>query len=643
MLTPEYIKRFPDDTVRIFEELEEKIIADISRQFSKDLKLTSTADFQINQLLRAGYDITGIEREIAKTLEVSTMEIQRALENSTYFDYNNEKTLYARGGKELPRYMGPKLEKQLEAMIFKTNMEMKNITGSLGFSKDGVAKNLTAYYQERLDQAAVQLATGAFSREEVVRQTVREISKSGVKAIHWESGHSDRIDTAVRRALRTNQAQISGLMSEQNADMMNQDLMEISSHWGARPSHADWQGQVVSRSGRSGYLNLSDIGYGEGGGFQGYNCRHDWYPFFEGISTLSQMPPEPGPIQYGDKEYTYYEATQYQRLMERQMRADKLEIVGYKAAGLTDEAKVAEIRLRRQDQVYQDFSKKAGIRAKNERTRIDRASSGGGSITPPSGAKSRTKKPAKAKKPVGNYKQARESELIDYQRKVYYQQFKDIDVARVNGYVGSAESFRINEYMYSGQYADDLARQAAAKAGQSATLNNSELFERAKNLEQTLAKAKLPQDMELVRYTSHREMVTILDNINIKLEMPSQFDGVANQLLAETMMDDKFINMLNKKAVGTKYKSTSFTSASFDEGNTVFGKKVDRNVIIKIQVDKGSQGLVTDNYEESEVILNVGQEYEIVSFEKVKRKISGLFYDKNLEIDSLVMIIRKIT
>ncbi|MBC8535038.1 phage minor capsid protein [Yeguia hominis] len=59
---------------------------------------------------------------------------------------------------------------------------------------------------------------------------------------------------------------------------MGCDWIEISAHG----SHPQWQGKIVSLSGRKGYLSKRDIGYGTGPGFKGWNCRHDWYPFFCG-------------------------------------------------------------------------------------------------------------------------------------------------------------------------------------------------------------------------------------------------------------------------------------------------------------------------------------------------------------------------
>lgn len=113
-----------------------------------------------------------------------------------------------------------------------------------------------------------------------------------------------------------------------NAQELGCDLMEITAHAGARPSHAAWQGRIVSLSGQKGYLSLSDIGYGTGDGFKGWNCRHDWYPYFEGSTRMySEKDLEElnaKNIEYPDGSmHTLYEAEQQQRAYERKIRATK--------------------------------------------------------------------------------------------------------------------------------------------------------------------------------------------------------------------------------------------------------------------------------------------------------------------------------
>lgn len=128
--------------------------------------------------------------------------------------------------------------------------------------------------------------------------------------------------------------QTCGKLQEMRADEMGWDLMELTAHGGARPEHAEWQGKIVSRSGKKGYLSLDDIGYGEPTGFKGVNCRHDWYPYLKGSSKtytkkqLNEWKNEE--VIYNGKQVSKYDSTQIQRKMERQIRQDKKDIAGIK-------------------------------------------------------------------------------------------------------------------------------------------------------------------------------------------------------------------------------------------------------------------------------------------------------------------------
>src|SRR5699024_11094083 len=132
--------------------------------------------------------------------------------------------------------------------------------------------------------------------------------------------------------------------------------------------HKVWQGEIVSRSGtKRGFLTLEDIGYGDVDGFKGANCRHDWFPFFEGISTPTYTEEElenidPPDFEYEGKIYTAYDATQKQRQIERNIRSTKRKLIAYDSVGLKDDFNAYSVKLRRQKELYRDFSNKAGLR-----------------------------------------------------------------------------------------------------------------------------------------------------------------------------------------------------------------------------------------------------------------------------------------
>lgn len=83
------------------------------------------------------------------------------------------------------------------------------------------------------------------------------------------------------------------------------------------------------------------------------------------------MKPENRPkTVFEGREYDDYQATQMQRRIERTIRKQKRLKTAYEAAGLTKEAQVANIRLRRLNEKYRQFSKAAGLPEQRERMRV---------------------------------------------------------------------------------------------------------------------------------------------------------------------------------------------------------------------------------------------------------------------------------
>ena len=76
-------------------------------------------------------------------------------------------------------------------------------------------------------------------------------------------------------------------------------------------------------------------------------------------------------IDFEDKHYTAYEATQKQRQIERTVRKLKREQTAYKAAGLTEEYQTVTVRIRRLNAEYKAFSEAAGLPMQRERMRVE--------------------------------------------------------------------------------------------------------------------------------------------------------------------------------------------------------------------------------------------------------------------------------
>lgn len=188
------------------------------------------------------------------------------------------------------------------------------------------------------------------------------MTASGLRTVDYPTWHSNRVDVAVRRALLTGMGQLTGHISDMNAQKLGTDKFEVDWHMGARPDHARWQGRVWT------HRELVEVcGLGTGPGLLGWNCRHTYYPFIEGVSVrnysdewLEEMDrKEAHKVLYRGKEYNTYEATQKQRQMEAAMRAQR-EKAQLLQQGKADPNDILNARCKYQAMLdeYKEFSRK---------------------------------------------------------------------------------------------------------------------------------------------------------------------------------------------------------------------------------------------------------------------------------------------
>lgn len=373
MLSPEYLRLIPNDLVAIFEDIEDEILKDIARRIKKTGYLTATAERQAEVLISSPHDLRSLKNSLKPYLNEADEVIDRLIDESSLKHYESEEKAYRQVQKKLGLYKdNDNILKRVEVAKERLKSDINNLTNTIGMPIGDNSVTLDKIYKSELNKATFMIQSGAFDSVSTARKVINKLSNEGMKFINYEnSGRNYNLDSAVRSILRTTLNQLTGEISLKNAEDMEQDLMEITAHMGARPSHAEWQGQIVSLSGADGYLSLSDIGYGDVSGFMGANCRHNWYPFFEGLSKRNYTAEElrnidPEPFEFNGKEYTYYEATQKQRQIERSIRNNKRKIVMYSEIEDKEALIIASVRMQRQRQLYKDFLTVGNLKGRSD-------------------------------------------------------------------------------------------------------------------------------------------------------------------------------------------------------------------------------------------------------------------------------------
>jgi len=229
-------------------------------------------------------------------------------------------------------------------------------------------------YQGTLDKAAFSILSGVYDYNTVLKNAVKELTDSGLRTVDYETGYSNRVEVAARRALMTGFHQVVGKITEENAEKLGTDHFEVTWHRGARPTHQPWQGRVYTKE-----QLVTVCGYGAVDGLKGANCRHDFHPFFPGISKrlytdeeLDRMNAEENtPREYNGRQYTVYEATQRQRQLETKLRRKREEIAMLEQGGASeDDILAAKAKYHALSNEYAQFSKAMNLPQQRERIRV---------------------------------------------------------------------------------------------------------------------------------------------------------------------------------------------------------------------------------------------------------------------------------
>lgn len=326
MITPEQWNLIGKQANQIYSQLELEIIQEIAERIA-NVGYANTVvlnDILIAQEMGVMYE--HIIQLVAKYNNTSASQIKEIFETAGVKSLDYDDKIYKLAGLETkPLKQSAGMWQLLAATAAKTHNNLNNLVMT-------TANTSQTQFFNAMNKAYMEVSSGVKSYSQAIIDTIKEISSQGVY-IEYPSGQHRSIESAVRTNIVTSVNQTCGKLQEMRADEMGWDLMELTAHPGARPEHAEWQGKIVSRSGKNKkYLSLDDIGYGEATGFKGVNCRHDWMPFYEGSSRtysnkeLQELKNEK--VKYNGQVMSRYDAEQLLRKMERQIRQDKKDLAG---------------------------------------------------------------------------------------------------------------------------------------------------------------------------------------------------------------------------------------------------------------------------------------------------------------------------
>lgn len=379
MLSPQYLEQLPEPLIALWQQVEDDILRDIARRIQKMGTITETAAYQAWRLEQTKLLHTDIVKLISKYSGKSETAIRKMLVEAGTQTLQTEDAIHAAAGVTLPEpNKSQNLQNLLNAGYRQTAGTWKNLTAT-------TANTVSRQFEDALDRAWLQVSSGAFDYQTAIRRAIHDLAEH-MDGVTYPSGHRDSLEVAVRRATLTGVNQTCGKLQLERAQEAGCEFVEVTAHVGARDTgsgpanHASWQGKVYHVGGPVWYEGEyykgfeETTGYGTGPGLCGWNCRHNFFSFWPGISSRVYTDEQlqalcAKDIEYKGKKYSRYEINQMQRARERQVRKWKKTYLMEKEAGL--DTTQSALQLKEARKALSDFAGATGGRVDSSRTAVN--------------------------------------------------------------------------------------------------------------------------------------------------------------------------------------------------------------------------------------------------------------------------------
>ena len=356
MLSPRYLDGISDEITEIYSQLEADILQDMARRIARLGKITDATKWQAQMLAEAGGLKKNIGRILAKYDRAIIRQVKDTFTEALETNARNDNRIFKEAtGRTIS---APNAQAMLST-IQKCHSDLSRLTLTTA------ATTQTQFVQEA-NRVYMNVQSGAFDYDTAMKDAADELAKRGVTAVQYENGRpvTRSIESAVRMNILTSINQTAANQTLNNAEVLGVEKFEVTAHIGARPEHEAWQGKIYTKAQLYSICELGSVT-----GLCGINCRHSFYPYFDGMEEhytekdLDEMAEEK--VTFNGKEMTRYEGEQAQRKIERQIRYYKRRALTEQAAGADNSA--ARVKLGEWQAKARDFTQQTGLKRDSSR------------------------------------------------------------------------------------------------------------------------------------------------------------------------------------------------------------------------------------------------------------------------------------
>lgn len=350
---------------------------------------------RLKLLVIFGADIREMNSTLADMSKLQVRDIKGLIKDVAIETHTDAKPLYDYRHKSFVPYdKNIKLQRIVTSIGNQTAQTYTNLSNSkaTGFlirdlKHPGQLKfqSINDTYQTIMDEAIQSVKSGVDYRV-AMRKALKQLADSGIRRLYWDSGYTQRLDTAVRRNLLDAVRQIDQGVEDLIGKETGATGKELSAHINSAPDHEPFQGHQFTNKQYARLQSNEDFEDIQGRHFSGveriigqWNCRHVARSIIVGVTkpkyTTEQLDKmiednAKGYTTPDGKHMTMYECTQMQRQLETKIRYAKDEQMALQAANDIIGARAARKKVVDLLAEYKKFSADCGLRPQLDRARV---------------------------------------------------------------------------------------------------------------------------------------------------------------------------------------------------------------------------------------------------------------------------------
>lgn len=396
MLSDNAIENLVQPLVDMEESIDMYIILKIANRLRMIQEMRLSDIKSLRNMFSVGADVREINKEIAKKTTLQLREIKNVIRVAAEDTYKDTKPFYDYRHKSyIPFEKNTKMQKIVNAISNQTRGTYRNISNSAatGFlirdSKNPLKLHfyrIDDAYRKVIDEAILASVTGVINTDEAMRRALKQLLDSGVRRMYWDSGYTQRLDTAVRRNVLDGIRAVRQQIQDEAGKQFGSDGKELSAHMNCAPDHEPFQGHIFTKDEWWNLQSSADFKDIDGQVFAGvdriigvWNCHHIAKSIIIGAKkpryTKEQLQKfiddnHKGYTLSNGKHLTMYECTQMQRRLETRIRYAKEEQMAMKELRNENAMKQARLKVIRLSKEYKQFSNDCGLTPKMKRTSV---------------------------------------------------------------------------------------------------------------------------------------------------------------------------------------------------------------------------------------------------------------------------------